>query len=224
MKLPGSTEAEVDVAVVSDLPGKRRGHPVVLISDEYLPAELSRVNAHQWWISTSEVATVSAIVDGEYPEAGIRLAGERYTGSPKQALVGSMDYLLWVSLLTAVVVVVGILLRLESRSAANRRAFVMMRRMGLRGRVHWLALLREIGSLLIVGVTCGVATAAVLVAVMGADFDVDAIRAPGTVLSMPNQSVAWLIAAILITVLASAWLAHSRIAAAKPSEVLRDTG
>ena len=220
--LPGPTTMDVDVTTVPGLPGGRSGNPVVLISAEHMP-ELPWASGYQWWIRADDPAAARDFVQSAHPDAEVVLAAERYEGTPKQSLTASIDYLLWVSILTAVVVVVGILLRLESRSGANRRAFVMMRRMGLRSREHRLALLREIGSLLVIGVVCGTGIAAVLTAAMSGDFSTESGGGPGVLVAVPMMAVVSLVAATVVTVCFAGLFAHARIAAAKPSLVLRDT-
>ena len=222
VNLPGPATMDIDVTTVPDLPGGRAGNPVVLISNEHLP-ELPWSSGYQWWVRTDDSAGVRDAVESRFEDATVAVSAERYDGTPKQSLTASMEYLLWVSLLTAVVVVVGILLRLESRAPANRRAYVVMRRMGLRSVTHRLALLREVGVLLGAGVAVGVVVSAVLVVTMATDFDIDPASGPGVVVTVPSLAVVWLTIATLATVCGAALFVHARIAAAKPSLVLRDT-
>lgn len=223
--LPGA-ELDLTVSAVPDLPAKRGGMPVVLIDREHMPDELSRISGYQFWVRTDRPEAVKDLITTEFSDVEYRMltAFERYQGTPKHSVTKAVEYLLWVSVLTAVVVVVGMLLQLESRSAANRRAFVMMRRMGLRSGVHRMALLREIGGLLVAGVVSGLVIAGLLVAVMRPDFDVDTFRNPGVVLDVPVESVGYLAAVTVVVTVAAAWFGHARIAAARPSEVLRETG
>lgn len=223
LKLPGSVETDVDVMTVDEVPAKRGGMPVVLVSDRYLPDDLGRVSHYQWWVNTDDGAGLRDYVRAQFAdESRMMLANERYLGTPKHSVIKSVEYLLWVSILTALVVVVGMLLQLESRSTANRRAFVMMRRMGLRSGSHRMALLREIGVVLTCGVVFGVLIATGLTAVMAPDFDIDRLRAPGVIVSISWAAGLALAAATLFTAVAAAWFGHARIAAARPSEVLRD--
>ena len=191
VNLPGPATMDIDVTTVPDLPGGRAGNPVVLISNEHLP-ELPWSSGYQWWVRTDDSAGVRDAVESRFEDATVAVSAERYDGTPKQSLTASMEYLLWVSLLTAVVVVVGILLRLESRAPANRRAYVVMRRMGLRSVTHRLALLREVGVLLGAGVAVGVVVSAVLVVTMATDFDIDPASGPGVVVTVPSLAVVWL--------------------------------
>lgn len=221
--LPGPSTMDVNVTTVPDLPGGRAGNPVVLISDEHLP-ELSWSNGYQWWVRTDDPAAVREFVESQYETAGVALADERYDGTPKHALTASIEYLLWVSVLTAVVVIVGVLLRWESQSGANRRAFVLMRRMGLRSSSHRLVLFREIGILLGTGMAFGAVIAAMLVVGMFPDFDVDPGSGPGVLVTVPVTVVGWLAGAAVVTIGLAGLLTHARIAAAEPWLVLRDTG
>jgi hypothetical protein len=111
----------------------------------------------------------------------------------------AFGYLAGLGLLTAVIVVVMLLWYVESRVTERRRAFTLLRRMGLRGRTHLRATGVELGVPLFAGLIGGLALAAGLARLL-----VDAPLRVGTV-----ATVAGLVTAIVLGV---AGYAHTRVA------------
>ena len=74
----------------------------------------------------------------------ITIAKDLYADSLFEPITYTFQYFVAIALLTGLVVAVGLLLYLESRTVPHRRAYIMLRRMGLRPRTHRAALLWEL--------------------------------------------------------------------------------
>jgi putative ABC transport system permease protein len=106
--------------------------------------------ARPWAILAVAIALPTALV--AYGDAALASGPVRY----------AFGYLAGLGLLTAVIVVVMLLWYVESRVTERRRAFTLLRRMGLRRRTHLRATAVELGVPLFAGLLGGLALAAAL--------------------------------------------------------------
>src|SRR5690606_15265752 len=109
-----------------------------------------------------------------------------------------------------------------SRTAAHRRAYVMLRRLGLPSGAHRRALLLEVGTPLLAGLVGGLAGALAISALLRAGLDVQPDRYPDAVLVLPVPVAGAVTAVVVLLGLAASLLTHRRIHTANPAEVLRD--
>jgi ABC-type lipoprotein release transport system permease subunit len=179
----------------------------------------------QIWSHTSDVDAVITAARTDTADIGlngVNIAKDLYADTLFEPITYTFAYFVAIALLTGVVVAVGLLLYLESRTVAHRRAYVMLRRMGLKPRTHRAALLWELCGALGLGLGVAAATVAGLGIALRNSFDVNPLKQPGTVLTLPTPTVVVIVGCVALTAIAAALFAHARVARAKPSEVLRD--
>lgn len=115
-----------------------------------------------------------------------------------------------------------LVLYLESRTVAHRRAYVLLRRMGLRPRTHRAALIWELCGALGAGLAVAATTVTVLGFTLRGSLDVYPTKPPATVLTLPLPVLLAIVGCIAATAVGAALFAHRRIARASPAAVLRD--
>lgn len=219
-------ELPVVVADVHPLPGARASYPLLLIHREVLereftPEELPAATP-QLWISGEPEQTLAALTEEHLLDARVVTVDQHRVGAVYEPVTYTFQYLMALSLFTGLIGAVGLLLHLESRTAAYRRAYAMLRRMGLSARTHRRALLLEIGVPLLVGVTGGLVGALALSYGVRSGLDVQPERFPDTVLVLPLPVAGLIVATVVGFGLAASLLTHRRIHTANPAEVLRD--
>ncbi|MBK1782828.1 ABC transporter permease [Prauserella sp. ASG 168] len=213
---------ELTLTAVAQLPGKQAGYPLVLV-DRALLEELAPTAQSQLWARGDPDEIVAAASAAGLPVSAVARAEDVQASGVYAGITYTFDFLAAVSLLTGVVIVVGLLLYLDARSRARRSASVLLRRMGVGAAAHWRALLLEVGGLLLAGFAAGTALAAVVIALTAADYDLDPGTAPGTLVAVPWPVVAVLAVATALTAVLASAAAQRAASAARPSEVLRDT-
>lgn len=220
---------QVLVETVPELPARRSGYPVAVVSrellPELLPGALPPAARTQLWARGEDPEAIRAVAERDLSSVErVRLADEQYQGTLLEPVTYTYTYLVAVSVLTASVVVVGLLLHLESRSVAYRRAYLLLQRMGIRPRTHRAALLWELGGLLCAGVAIGVGIVALLVALLSPAFDPRPAVLPGTVVSVPATPFVVIAVALVVTAVGATLFAHARAVRAKAGEMLREAG
>lgn len=211
-----------DVTKVDRLPAEQGGYSVMIVTPDSLGAERS-VTHTQIWIKGDPVAIRAKLAAAHLPIASVTSVDQLDSHTVFEPLTYTFDYLTALSLLTGIVTVVGLLLYLEARTPGHRRAYVMLRRMGLPNRTHRFALLVELAVPLVAGLVGGLGLAYGLARALSANFDVDVSVPPDTLLTFPSTAVTAISLAVGVVALVSAAYAQSRIARANPSEVLRDS-
>jgi hypothetical protein len=220
----GNGGVKVNVVHVDALPGEHNSAPVLIAAAGSFPSETLAAARNQFWVHTDRTAAVQRAVEADtsLTISRITIAKDLYADSLFEPITYTFEYFVAIAMLTGVVVAVGLLLYLESRTVSHRRAYIMLRRMGLRPRTHRAALLWELCSAL----GLGLAVAAGIVAAIGfalrGSFDINPDRDPGTVLHISSPAVAAIVTCVALTAIAAALFGHARIARAKSAEVLRD--
>jgi putative ABC transport system permease protein len=211
----------VQVVSVRSLPAQRTGYPVALVPADGL-GDLARYAESQIWIRGDPAQILARVREANLPVRQIQVASTLNANSQREALTYTFQYLVALSLLTGAVIVVGLLLYLEAQIPQRRRAYVLLRRMGLSATGHRRALLRELTLPLLWGLVGGMAVAAGLVIALGSYFDVDPETPPDTVLDVPYPALGAIAGVTIAIGLAAATYTQARISRAKASEVLRD--
>ncbi|HEX6499919.1 MAG TPA: FtsX-like permease family protein [Micromonosporaceae bacterium] len=211
------------VKQVDTLAARQGNYPVALVDRASLPDELLRYGHPQMWVRGDPVASAAALAAAKIHVYRVERADEFYNGTVYEPVTYTFEYIVALSVLTGLIAVVGLLLYLESRTPAHRRAYVLLRRMGLAARQHRSALVTELAVPLTVGLVAGLALTAGLVAALAREFTVDPDSPPGTLVAVPTTTVSVLIAAVAVVAIGAASLAQYRVSRANPSEVLRDT-
>jgi putative ABC transport system permease protein len=217
-------EYAVTVGDVRMLPGEQSGYPVVLAHKDLLRSEsLLPLASPQLWIRGDPAEVRPVVTAARLPLVRISTIDDQRGGSVHEPVTYTFQYLIALSIFTGLIAVVGLLLFLESRTAAHRRAYVLLRRLGLRAGAHRRALIMELGAPVLVGLVGGLALAGGLAYGLGDSFEIDTDSPPGTLLALPVVMIAVICATAVGITLGAASLAHQRIRRARPSEVLRDT-
>jgi putative ABC transport system permease protein len=214
-------DGQVDVVPTFVLPAQRTGYPLALVPKDALGGD-TKYAVVQWWVRGDPAKIRAAVVAAKLPVKAIQSATGLYANTLWEPLTYTFDYLTALSLLTGVVTLVGLLLYLESQAPLHRRAYVLLRRMGLSARSHRRAILGELALPLLAGLVGGVAVAAGLTAVLGADFEMNPGVPPDTVIAVPYLPLGLIAAAVALIAFGAARYAQARIGRANPSEVLRD--
>jgi putative ABC transport system permease protein len=224
----GGEQLRVEVAATRPLPGAQSAYPMVIIHRDALAAGVSQPVLDffrpQIWVAGDPARTQAEIQDaGLAPDFVVTIEQQR-AGALYEPVAYTFQYLIALSIFTGLIGAVGLLLYLESRTAAHRRAYAMLRRLGLSAGMHRRALLLEVGAPVAVGLAGGICLAVVLAYWLGAGFDLDPGRFPDTLLVLPVSMAGVVTAAALTLAITAGLLSHARIARAHPGEVLRDTG
>jgi putative ABC transport system permease protein len=215
---------KVNVVLVPRLPAQYSGYPIIIANVKDVPPDFFAGSKTQIWANTADPDGFTAAVRAtpNVDLTGANVARDSYAGTLFQPITYNFEYFVAIALLTGVVVAVGLLLYLESRTVAHRRAYILLRRMGLRPRTHRAALLWELCGALGVGLIVAAATVAALGFSLKGSFDVNPNNAPGTVLAVPAPTLIAIIGCVAVTAIGAALFGHARVARAKPAEVLRD--
>lgn len=216
---------KVNVVHVDMLPAQYSGYPIIIANIKDVPPAFFNGTKTQIWSHTSDVDGVQAAARADTKDidiTGVNVAKDSYAGTLFQPITYTFEYFVAIALLTGIVVAVGLLLYLESRTVAHRRAYILLRRMGLKPRTHRAALLWELCGALGLGLLVAAGTVAALGFGLKNSFDVNPSKEPGTVLAVPAPTLMMIIGCVVLTAIGAALFGHARVARAKPAEVLRD--
>jgi putative ABC transport system permease protein len=198
-------------------------YPSALVLRQDLDEQAARSGVTQIWVRGDPRTIHDQAVAAGLPIGRVTVAGDLYANTVWEPLTYSFSYLTALSLLTGVVTVVGLLLYLEAQAPVHRRAYVLLRRMGLRARSHRRALAGEIGYPMVAGLLFGVAVAGALTWVLRSDIEMNPDVPPATIVAWPFAPVVLIALAVLLAMVGAIGYAHRRISRARPTEVLRDT-
>ncbi len=221
LELAGSRQS-LTITGVPQLPGKAPGNPVLLVHRDVLD-RLVPESRPQLWARGDPERIVPAVAGAGLPVSTTSRADQVHAAGVYTGITYTFTFLSAVSLLSGVIIVVGLLLHLDARSRARRSAYVLLSRMAVTGREHRRSLLLEVGGLLLAGFVTGLGTAGVLVLLTHTGYDVDPGTAPGALVTTPWPVLAGLLTAAAATSVLAAAAAHRAAARARPAEVLRDT-
>ena len=216
------TLGTVEVDHVERLPAQQGGYPVLLALADALPPQMAHEASREWWIRGRPAEVLRDAAAANLPLSGVSVADDLYAGTTFEPLTYTFEYLVALSLLTGLIAAVGLLLYLEGRAARQRRAYVLLRRMGLRPGGHRRAMLLELALPLGVGLVGGVAVAGGLTGALGRYFEINPTAPPDTVITVPWPELGGTTGAVLLIGLLAGLYAHRRISRARPAEVLRD--
>ncbi|MBX6723749.1 MAG: FtsX-like permease family protein [Dactylosporangium sp.] len=178
---------------------------------------------HQLWIKGEPGELRDELLAANLPLSRVDTIDDLRAGAIHEPVTYTFQYLVALSIFTGLIAVVGLLLYLESRTVAHRRAYVLLRRLGLRPAAHRWALLVELALPVLAGLAGGLALAHALAHTLGDAFDLNRGQPPGAILATPYLMIAVVSVTALVVAAGAATLAHRRIARANPAEVLRDT-
>jgi putative ABC transport system permease protein len=221
----------VHIVPTATLPAQRGGYPVALVPENALSRGASQTERQLWvrgerqlWVRGDPAQIRATAAAAGLPVTRVESATDRYVNTVWEPLTYTFDYLMALCLLTGVVTVVVLLLYLESQAPARRRAYVLLRRMGLSARQHRRAVLAELAIPLTGGLLAGLAVTAGLTIALGPEFEMNPDTPPNIIVAVPYLPIGLTIAAVITVATGATLYAHRRIAGANPSEVLRDAG
>jgi putative ABC transport system permease protein len=224
----GGEPIPVEVVDTRPLPGAQSAYPLVIIHDAALRAAVTdRVFASfspQLWVAGDPDRTAAELAAAGLRPERVLDVDQRRAGALYEPVTFTFQYLIALSVFTGLIGAVGLLLYLESRTAAHRRAYVMLRRLGLRPAAHRRALLLEVGVPVAAGLTAGLTAAVGIAYALRSGFDLASDRFPDTLLALPVTTAAVVAGAALALAAGAGLLTHARITRSHPGEVLRDAG
>jgi putative ABC transport system permease protein len=216
----------VEVAATRPVPGAQPAYPLVLVHRDALAQHLTGDAVGSFslelWIAGDPDATLAQLAEAGLPAGRVTTIDDLRGGALYEPVTYTFQYLIALSAFTGLIGAVGLLLYLESRTAAHRRGYVMLRRLGLRPDAHRQALLLEVGAPVLAGLFAGLAAAGGLAYSVRSGFDLDPSLFPGAVVALPGSMTVAVCGAALVIAAGAGLLAHARIARARPAEVLRD--
>lgn len=213
---------QVDVQSIATLPAQHSSFHTALVNRDLIakaPAAL-----YQLWIRGDVTTILNAVPATGLRTRYVQTADDATVNSVYEPLTFTFEYLTALSLLCGVIAVVGLLLYLESRTPGHSRAFVMLRRMGMRTGSHWRAVLWELGTPLTVGLVSGLSASSIAAYGLRHNFDVDPSLPPGGLLTLPVTAMVGIAVAVVVVTFAASGYAQLRVVRTNPSEILRDAG
>jgi putative ABC transport system permease protein len=217
----------VQVADTRPLPGAQNAYPMVIIDQDALAAAVSQqvldLFRPQIWVAGDPQRTAAEIGAAGLRPDRVASIDDHRVGTLYEPVTYTFQYLIALSVFTGLIGAVGLLLYLESRSVAHRRAYVMLRRLGLTPAAHRRALLLELAAPMAAGLAGGLIAAAAIAYALRSGFDLAPDRFPDTLLALPTGMAAVVTATAVGIATGAGLLTHARIARARPGEVLRDT-
>ncbi len=211
---------EFDVQPIETLPAQHSSFHTALVNRDLIakaPAAL-----YQLWIRGDVTTILNAVSATGLRTKYVQTAEDATVNSVYEPLTFTFEYLTALSLLCGVIALVGLLLYLESRSPGHRRAFVMLRRMGMHAGSHWRAVLWELGTPLAVGLITGLGASSIAAYTLRHNFDVDPSLPPGGLLTLPIAAMIGIAVAVVVVTFAASGYAQFRVVRTNPSEILRD--
>jgi putative ABC transport system permease protein len=218
----GKRELPVRVAAVASvLPGRRAVDPVLLVDAAALgPVDSTAERFTELWTDDPQ-ATQEAMLGQGMTVFNVSTDAKVRDAANLLGVTWAFGYLEALAALVGLVAVGGLLLYLETRQRQRVASYALARRMGLSGRAHLGSLLAELAALVGAAFAAGTGLAAVAVLAVYHRLDLDRIRPPAPLLSLPLQAMAWTgVAAAAVAVLAAGY-AHHAAGRADTAEVMR---
>ncbi|CAN5409889.1 hypothetical protein BH24ACT9_BH24ACT9_08070 [soil metagenome] len=216
-------DAEV-VAVADVLPGRRSAEPLLLFDDRLIGSAEVPQSAnlrYEIWTNGDPEPAAAAIQEQDARLFRVFTTTEVFELANFLGVSWTFGYLQALAAFVGVIAIGGLLLYLETRQRKRTASYAMARRMGLSRWAHFRSLLAELGSVLVVGGIVGVGLAGAAIAMAYRRLDVDPIREPSPLLSIPWITLAAIACAAIVVALLTAVYAQRRSDGANPAEVLR---
>jgi putative ABC transport system permease protein len=219
----GRTTAKLTVVDLPRLfPGRRLPVPLLVVDRQ----RLGQVDPHagtmnELWSRGDPGTAQAALVAQDAGIFAVTDVSSVFNVANFLGISWTFDYLSALAGLVVLIAVGGLLLYVETRQRSRVAAYALGRRMGLTRGTHRRSLLAELGTMLVSAFVLGTGLAAVAVLLVYRRLDVDLLRPPAPLLTIPTVPIIGAgIAVLVIAVLAAAYAqrAADRTSAA---EVLR---
>jgi putative ABC transport system permease protein len=218
----------VTVAGILPLPAAQPDYPLVLVHRGALESRLSGralgAFVPEVWVAGDPDRARSLVTASGLSGARVTTVDDLRAGAVYEPVTYTFQYLVALSAFTGLIGAVGLLLHLESRITAHRRAYVLLRRLGLSAGAHRRALLLEVGAPVLAGLVAGIAGAVAVGYAAAPGFDLGPGRFPDTLLALPTTMAGAVAATVVVAATGAGLLGHARIVRANAGEVLRDAG
>jgi putative ABC transport system permease protein len=219
----GATTARLTVVDTGRLfPGRRLPVPMLVVDRR----QLGQVDPHAG--SRNEVWSRGGMAQAQAAVLGqdARIFGQTDVASVFDAanfvgIAWTFGYLTALAGLVGVVAIGGLLLYLETRQRSRVASYALGRRMGLTRATHLRSLLAELGTLLAAAFAVGAALAAAAILLVYHRLDVDLLRPPAPLLTVPTAVVLGALGGVAVITVLAAWYAQRGADRASVAEVLR---
>lgn len=221
----GRTRLSAQVVATADLfPGMRVRDAAVFVVPR---AALARVDpytnrAEEVWTSTAQLPAALDTLRRLDQQLQREVTPQQFLGVTQLLPVSwTFDYLQALASLTGLIAVVGLFLYLAARQRSTLVAYVMLRRIGITRRAHFVSLGSELGGVLTMSWLLGVATAVAAVLSVHRLLDVNPLYPPGALLVLPMVVVLLSIAVLLGVALLGSITTQRTADAVEPAVLLR---
>jgi hypothetical protein len=213
----------VQVRAVPVLPASQGGYPTALAPTGIMDRlQVGHITDTMLWVRGDAADIHRKALAAHLPVVGFTDATSLYRHTWIEPVTYTFAYTVAVSALMGLITTVGLVLYLEAGMPARKRAWVMLRRMGLTPGGHWRSLLAQIAVPVACGTLLGAGFAAVAAVLTQADMDVDNQQPPGPLLAVPVGVLAVVGLVVVAVVATTVITTHLRTVRAHPSVVLRD--
>lgn len=219
----GEQDVNLDVVAHAKVfPGLHKDQPMLVVPQQALGEVGDNVQRYNEVWSTHDSREVQRVL-GEHD---VRV----FTTSDRDkvldianfvAVTWSFGYLQALAALVGLVAIGGLLLYIETRQRSRASSYAMSRRMGLSGRSHFRSMLWEMGVLVGVAAVLGTALAWIAVHTVYPKMNIDKLRPPEPLLTVPVLAVAGIAVATVVVSVLAAFYAHRSARRTDVSEVLR---
>lgn len=209
------------VDTVETFPGRRQPDPLIVVDASALePVDPLAGPVSEVWTRRS-TADVRAALPAEVRIGRVLERDTVFDVANFRSVSWTFDYLQALAVLIGAVGLGGLLLYVETRQRRRVASYAMSRRMGMTAGTHVRALLVELGGLLVVAALVGAALGWAVVLAVYRFVELDPLRPPGPLLSVPTTAFAAAGAGTVAVVALVIAYAHRTAARADVSRVLR---
>ena len=230
-----TAQVELPIEVVGHaiaFPGVSSDDPVIVVDAASLTARvgpqgnpfLSANARSEYWIAGDPDRVVSAIGELEAFPLGTLTAEEVKDVPFIKAAIETFSMLNLLGLAAALLVVGVLIVYLQARQRARLVSNVLSVRMGMRDRQAMLALVLELGAIVLASFLLGAALGIVAGALVSPLLDPLQTIPPHPLFDAPVAVLGWTVVALLVAAAVGGWAVHRRAAATDLGEVLRVAG
>lgn len=209
------------VATVESFPGAALSKPLMVMSLDQAREGSIKFRHYVWAKGEFEYWRVALQELGAGPMVGISRQ-DAVDSSVLQFAGWSFDFVKALGVFVGALVAAALLLHLAARQRQQALSFAFLRRMGLRARRHWWALVFEMGGLLLAIFVLGSALAIVCVRIISPNVDPLPIVPPSPVIVVPWGALAVAVGIGAAVAFVGSALAQWLGARVDVAEVLRD--
>jgi putative ABC transport system permease protein len=219
----GKTTARLETVGTARLfPGRHLPRPIVVVSAARLgPVDPHAGTENELWSRGPLTAAEDAITRQHANVFDYRQRDTVFAAADFLGISWTFGYLTALAALVGLVAAGGLLLYLETRQRARIASYTLGRRMGLTRTTHLRSLLAELATLLALAYAIGTTLAAAAVLLIYRRLDVDLIRPPTPLLTIPTAAITGAAAAVAVVSVLASLYAQRAADRTNPATVLR---